>query len=102
MWRCIVCPDAFCPGGSGVARSLSCVSRRFNKVLQSDDPRWDDPSEEDADEVAREIGAVNTVIRRGDRLCGYNTDALGFEAAIKEGIKDIQAPPAPPEEARTK
>ncbi len=31
---------------------------------------------------ARALGAVNTVVRRGHRLVGYNTDAGGFLAAL--------------------
>ena len=30
------------------------------------------------DPMAAAIGAVNTVVNRGGRLCGYNTDAAGF------------------------
>ena len=30
------------------------------------------------DPVARQIGAVNTLVREGDQLIGYNTDAAGF------------------------
>jgi len=40
-----------------------------------------------ADEVrgiAKEIGAVNTLIKEGDKIIGYNTDAPGFLEAIKE------------------
>jgi len=40
-----------------------------------------------ADEVrgiAKEIGAVNTLVKEGDRIIGYNTDAPGFLEAIKE------------------
>jgi len=40
-----------------------------------------------ADEVrgiAKEIGAVNTLIKEGDKVIGYNTDAPGFLEAIKE------------------
>jgi len=33
---------------------------------------------------ASAIGAVNTVINRGGRLRGYNTDAAGFLAALKQ------------------
>jgi shikimate dehydrogenase len=39
------------------------------------------------DELSREaraIGAVNTIVRRGDRLIGYNTDAKGFLRAFRE------------------
>ena len=33
---------------------------------------------------ARDIGAVNTVVVRGGRLIGYNTDTTGFERAIAD------------------
>lgn len=34
-------------------------------------------------ETARSIGAVNTVVNRGGRLYGYNTDAYGLTALIR-------------------
>ena len=38
------------------------------------------------DDLAREIGAVNTIVNRGGRLEGYNTDAGGFLRALgREG-----------------
>lgn len=40
------------------------------------------------DELSREarlIGAVNTIVRRGERLIGHNTDAGGFLRAFREG-----------------
>ncbi len=39
------------------------------------------------DPLAKEIGAVNTVINNNGQLTGYNTDAFGFEAAISPHIK---------------
>lgn len=33
--------------------------------------------------VAKEIGAINTLVREGSRVIGYNTDAEGFYEAIK-------------------
>lgn len=33
--------------------------------------------------IAQKIGAINTIVRRGERLFGYNTDALGFYQNIK-------------------
>lgn len=33
--------------------------------------------------VAQKIGAVNTIVKEGNRLIGYNTDALGFYHAIR-------------------
>jgi shikimate dehydrogenase len=38
------------------------------------------------DDLASLIGAVNTIVKKGDKLLGYNTDAYGFmEALDKEG-----------------
>lgn len=42
------------------------------------------PLLDEIDEDARIIGAVNTVVNDGDRLCGYNTDAIGFMEALRE------------------
>ncbi len=39
---------------------------------------------DEVDELARLIGAVNTIVRRGDRLEGHNTDAGGFVAALRQ------------------
>lgn len=33
---------------------------------------------------ARTIGAVNTIVKEGDSLVGYNTDAFGFVRSLKE------------------
>lgn len=38
---------------------------------------------DEVDEIARRIGAVNTVVRRGDRLVGSNTDWLGAVGALE-------------------
>jgi shikimate dehydrogenase len=42
------------------------------------------------DHSAQLVGSVNTVIREKDKLIGYNTDAHGFEMAIREGIRQSQ------------
>ena len=45
------------------------------------------PYLDEIDEAAREIGAVNTVVNRGGKLYGYNTDFLGMrELMLREGI----------------
>lgn len=36
------------------------------------------------DQLARRIGAVNTIVKRDDKLTGYNTDASGFLRALEE------------------
>ncbi len=37
-------------------------------------------------ESARIIGAVNCVVREGDRLVGHNTDGQGFVASLREAL----------------
>ena len=40
------------------------------------------------DPLAERLGAVNTVVREGDKLVGYNTDAGGFLEPLQERLKD--------------
>jgi shikimate dehydrogenase len=42
------------------------------------------PFLDELDDLARRIGAVNTIAKRGQSLIGYNTDALGFLRALEE------------------
>jgi shikimate dehydrogenase len=42
------------------------------------------PLLDDVDSDARRIGAVNTIVNRGDKLIGYNTDSSGFLRALRE------------------
>jgi len=42
------------------------------------------PLLDEIDEVASLIGAVNTIVKRDDRLAGFNTDAHGFIQALRE------------------
>jgi len=39
---------------------------------------------DELDQFAQKVGAVNTIVERGGRLYGYNTDAPGFLRAISE------------------
>ena len=44
------------------------------------------PLMDEVDELANLIGAVNTIVKRNNKLLGFNTDAYGFiEALDKEG-----------------
>jgi len=44
------------------------------------------PLLDEVDDLASSIGAVNTIVKKNDRLLGFNTDACGFiEALDKEG-----------------
>jgi shikimate dehydrogenase len=42
------------------------------------------PFLDEIDPAARAVGAVNTIVRRVDRLIGYNTDTIGFKRALLE------------------
>ena len=42
------------------------------------------PLLDDLDEFVARIGAVNTIVNRGGRLLGYNTDAPGFIRALRQ------------------
>ena len=42
------------------------------------------------DEVAKEIGAVNTVKIEGEKLIGYNTDFFGFKQSLKPFLEISQ------------
>lgn len=46
------------------------------------------PYLDEISEDARKIGAVNTIVRKGDRLYGYNTDYFGAEMLIKSAELD--------------
>ena len=43
--------------------------------------------DETSDAASRIIGAVNTVVVRGGRLSGYNTDWLGFKVTLEEEMR---------------
>ncbi len=42
------------------------------------------PLIDEIDELARKVGAVNTIVNRDGRLHGYNTDVTGFMRALRE------------------
>lgn len=42
------------------------------------------PLLDELDEVARKIGAVNTIVKRDNKLVGFNTDAGGFIKALQD------------------
>src|SRR3989440_5885464 len=44
---------------------------------------------DEIDDEARRIGAVNTIVSRGARLIGYNTDKHGFEKALETQARRV-------------
>lgn len=44
---------------------------------------------DEIDVTANTIGAVNTVVRHGDKLIGSNTDAYGFITNLHEGLGEL-------------
>lgn len=41
------------------------------------------PYLDELDETARRLGSVNTIVRRGEKLFGYNTDYYGFRSLVQ-------------------
>ena len=74
-----ILPDDFANAIRGLGAIGGAISKDIKgKIIDQLD---------DLDELAARVQSVNTVIRKGDRLVGYNTDAYGFEMAIKAGIE---------------
>ncbi len=48
------------------------------------------PYLDEISDEAQAIGAVNTVVRRGQRLCGYNTDYFGFCYMLERSGIDVK------------
>ena len=45
------------------------------------------PLLDEVDDLAKKIGAVNTIVNKGGHLVGYNTDAIGALRALEEKIE---------------
>jgi shikimate dehydrogenase len=45
---------------------------------------------DELDEFAKKVGAVNTLVKKGNKIIGYNTDAPGFYKAI-ESFKNVNS-----------
>jgi shikimate dehydrogenase len=71
-------PQNFC----NALRGLNAVGGAISKDIKGSVH----PFLDDVDDLAKEIGSVNTVVRIGNKLKGYNTDAIGFKVAIENVI----------------
>ena len=67
--------------------------RGVNLTLPHKEPALDLCHE--VDELARRIGAVNTIVVREGKLVGSNSDAFGFLENLKEGAPEWRAEAAP-------
>lgn len=47
------------------------------------------PLLDDLSQAAADLGAVNTVVLRGGRRVGHNTDTTGYAAALAAGLPDV-------------
>lgn len=70
-------------------RGMPCIGGAISKDIKHSII----PFLDEVDEDAVKIGSVNTVVVRKGALKGYNTDALGFERAIIEGISSAAIGP---------
>ena len=65
-------------------RGLPCIGGAISRdIKQAIIPFLDE-----IDSDAKEMNCVNTVIRNGKLLKGYNTDAVGFRKAVLSGLGD--------------
>lgn len=71
-------PERFC----WALRGLNCVGGAISRDIKARVL----PFLDEVDEFAQRVGSVNTVLRRGNKLVGYNTDADGFRQAIVTGV----------------
>lgn len=69
---------------AGAIRGMSAIGGAISKDIKNKII----PHLDQVDEVGKKVNAVNTVIRKGNRLIGYNLDAFGFRKAIEKGIAD--------------
>lgn len=67
-------------------RSLPCIGGAISKDIK----HGIIPYLDEIDESAEIVKSVNTVLVRNGKLIGYNTDMLGFRAAIQCGINKSQ------------
>jgi len=47
------------------------------------------PYLDEIDPIAKRLGAVNTIVRKNGRLCGYNTDYYGFHSMVLRSGIDV-------------
>ena len=67
---------------ANVIRGLNCLGGAISRDIK----HTIIPFLDEVDSLAQQVQSVNTVIRVGSKLKGFNTDALGFRQAIIQGL----------------
>lgn len=75
----VIAPERF----AAALRGMNCLGGAISKDIK----HTIIPFLDIVDEFSAKIQSVNTVLVRGDKLVGCNTDALGFRIAISQAIE---------------
>ncbi len=87
-WRYVLLPTPAGQMAASVARIRSGEWQGANVTIPHKQAVL--PFLEEIDPAAQAVGAVNTIVRRADRLVGFNTDTLGFKRALLETGVEVQ------------
>ena len=69
---------------TSMLRKINCVGGAISKDIKASVV----PHLDEIDDTARKVASVNTIVKTpSGGLKGYNTDAMGFEAAIRNGVR---------------
>lgn len=63
-------------------RGMPCLGGAISRDIKQSVVQFLD----EVDESARAVNSVNTIVRRGKILRGYNTDVIGFRQAVENGL----------------
>lgn len=90
-WRYILLPTPPDQIEAVVARIRSGELRGANVTIPHKQAVM--PYLDEIDPAARAVGAVNTIVKQGARLIGFNTDTIGFKRALIEtGVDAVNQP----------
>ena len=81
-WRYILLPTPLEQLAAVIARIRSGELQGANVTIPHKKAVM--PFLDEIDPAAQAVGAVNTIVRQGDRLIGFNTDTIGFKRALLE------------------
>jgi len=90
-WRYILLPTPTDQVEAAVARIRSGELQGANVTIPHKQAVM--PFLDEIDPAAQDVGAVNTIVKRADRLIGFNTDTLGFRRALLETGIDVKDQP---------